>query len=286
MVRGRERLVNDERQKQYEARIARVFCRSLKNNWALVEQPDPPAADCLIGNTSRTVAVELASYRQQGPDNELHEADWAFKTHIHDTWISDASVNETSLHLEYRRSKNRPLVPKPKTRDPLASDLKRLACDDAIPKDGEVEVTFLAATEDDFELPGPPAWRSIATPRYPELEKYFTSVRILRHPGIHLGLPSTSLDVVYLGLDRKELERVLRNKVDNLAGYRTAHDEVWVLVHSDGVPSTAHVPRLHMSDALAIGGDVLSAFDAVYWLEDALSVAGGRLHRIKEPPEH
>lgn len=275
--------MNEEQKKRYEARIAENFLLALGGGWVLADQPGPPAADCLIQRSEEYVAVELACYRQQGIDNEVHEANWGFKSDVHNSWLNDPNVNETTLYIAYGMSGCRPRVPKPAQRPAVLQELKRLACDEAFFGAEEIEVSFLPGIDADIELPGPPAWRSVGTSRYPALAENFNSVHLHRHPGVRVGLPGTSLDSMYIGLDRVELRRILTQKSQKLPEYRAQGHDVWIVVHSDGWPGSSMVPAPHFDDALAIAAEQLLEFDAAYWLNEALAVRGATLHRIPSP---
>lgn len=266
--------------KQYEARIARNFCRALGHGWTLIAQPDPPEADCLIQGHGEPVAVELCRYRQQGVENEFHEANSAFQAEVCEAWLSDSTVNETSLNLSYAEDRRRPKIPRPHERPTVIQQLKLLARDPAFIGHKHVEVGFTRGDDADMEYQGARAYYCVATCRYPVLEHFFGGVHLSRHPGLRLGYPHTSADSLFVGLDREHVGRMLREKVARLATYREAGHPVWLLAHSDGWPGSACLPELHLDEALKIASSEVADFDAAYWLDDALSDSGGRLYRL------
>lgn len=140
-----------------------------------------------------------------------------------------------------------------------------------------VSRTRLRLTGDD-EVPTPSQDRwSYRTSRYGALSIHFDRIYITRHPGVRVGLPRTSMDTLWSGLDSGALDRIVRQKLERLAGYRESPDvaqkllPVWLVVHIDEWPLSACVPEPLIAQAIEVTRERLQrwpgdGFDSVWLL--------------------
>lgn len=275
---------------EYEAEIARRLCARLGRGWALVETKSPPHPDCIIGCGEFRVAVELVQYRQQGPENAQHTRDEDFKWAVHEAWLHDDSVNEYALFLQYRRDGPWSQVPRARERAAVIEDLKELVREEHRWGEEGGQVMFLEGSERDFEFPHSTELRPVwGSSRYPRLVKYFQLVDVRRYPGTKMGLPSTSLGGMFLGLDDEELQRVVGDHLSKVSAYREATElPVWLVVHSDGHPISASVPAPHVKRAIAVASEASTpradgGFDGALWLDEPFSTSDSRLWMIRAP---
>ncbi len=103
-----------------------------------------------------------------------------------------------------------------------------------------------------------------------------------------VGMPGTSASFHKVYPDAEEVRRTVRKHAEKLPVYRAKLPDgapVWLLVHSDGWPLSAHIgiDRL-MQEAVEVARQVLvqskHKFDEAWWLDDAVISQDGKLVRL------
>lgn len=282
----------EQQKERYERQVADNLCESLGNDHSVMMKLSPPAPDFQLNTPSGPVTVELARYREQGPYNEANDRDWRLILIIHDQWLNDDAINIFTPTLRYRkRPSGRFTIPDKNVFQPFYDELRKLALHMENPSpDTRIRFLFrdreLVGSASRFEKTRNGDRRRIqillVNEEWPILSRFCEEIRFSIHPEHRAGMPSTSLNTRFTGLDSDEIKQIVQNKLGNLPQYRnTTPLPVWLLVHSDGWPRTARLPTdNHLNMAVELVRKEISAssskFDAIFWMDHAVQ---GKMHR-------
>lgn len=278
--------MNDK--KAYETRVATKFLSALNEGWRISEDKRE-RPDFILTNATTIVGLELTRYREQGVHNVLHSRDWQLCEFIYDRWCEDASVNHFDLFLAYRKSNDQIRMPSKTCWSGLLDELRSLVCSlDTPGEPSQFWFDLFEKVDEDFErfLAGQPR-RYLNPEDYPLLCRHFYKVVASFCPDLVAGRPCTSLSSRNTGADTTELRRVLDSKIKKVEEYRAnlpIDAELWLLIHNDGWPSSAHIANdIILNELLQTAGSILNSsgeFARAYWLTDADVQPSGSLHVV------
>ena len=280
----------------YETSVVEVFCRAV-GNLHLV-RPLDQGPDYLLQLGDQQLGLELTRYRQQGPENEAFEQDWAFQEFVLDRWLYDEYASHFTPIIDYRRDHaDRFLIPKPLQRERFVQELRELVRQVKPPGEHQL-VEVIICHDSQFAIEQKRAdisKRNGSRPRqimdqrmFPVVAAHCASVKFMHHPRVRMGRPLT-LNATRVSIDEKEITSLVQSKLVKLARYRQAvQSPIWLLLHSDGWPPASRIPDLNIllrkayDTVLAVltgwEGDL---FDRVYWMNDTFSGSGTRVVRLR-----
>lgn len=279
------------KRKTYERTIAERFIKLLGQAWELDDE-DRESPDFHLRRGKELVGLELASYREQGPHNKVHSRDWGMRDFIREQWIEDETVNNFYLSLSYRDSdKDRIPVPAKARWPALLNELKTIARNIGPQASGKwLSASFTSRIDEEarrlLQIGGTYLYEK---DEYPVLNTHFQEMNLCYESDPVLGRPHTSASGRITGADTGELNRMIGKHLLKVPGYRGSLPkgaQLWLLIHSDGWPPTAHIANdrirdeLHAAATAAVTAPNVDRFDAVWWLDDAYVRGGGTLHRI------
>ena len=278
-------------QKTYERTIVEKFIERMEASLE-IEDDSAEAPDFILRHGNEVVGLELASYREQGPHNKVHNRDWDMRQFIGNQWIDDEAVNHLHLYLSYLGSDKDHIPVPPKARWPiLLKELKAIARHIGPHASGtHISVSFLTEIDQEarrlFQIGGTYLFEN---DKYPVLSSHFEEIEFRYESDLVFDRPHTSASGRFTGADTGELNRMLGKHLLRVPGYRGSLPngaQLWLLIHSDGWPPAAHIANDRIRDELyaaaraAVTAPNVDRFDAVWWLDDAHVKDAGTLHRI------
>ena len=275
-------------QKEYEKTVAEKFLAELNDGWR-IQGDDSESPDFVLTDGTMTVGLELTGYREQGAHNEAFSRDSEFRQFIYEHWREDATVNHVDLFLAYRKVDRRFTLPKKACWSDLLDELRTLVRSlDTSDEPSRISFDLFEEVDEDFERFLGRRQRCVPTPdNYPLLCSHFYKVMVSYDPGLVAGPPTTSIDSRNTGADIDELQRVLEAKIKKVPEYRAnlpPGAELWLLIHNNGWPSTAHIANeIIMEKLLTTAHSILAAsgeFVSVYWFANAYVRPSGPLHVV------
>ncbi len=275
-------------QKEYEKTVAENFIAELNDGWR-IQNDDSESPDFVLTDGTLTVGLELTGYREQGAHNEAHSRDSEFRQFIYEHWREDATVNRAHLFLAYRKSNDRFVLPKKGCWDALLGELRKFVrALDLSDEPRPLSFDLFEEVDEEFESFLAQRQRCVPTPdNYPLLCRHFYKIVVSYDPDLVAGQPTTSSDSRHTGADTDELQRVLEAKIKKVSEYRTnlpPDAELWLLIHNDWWPPSAHIANeIIMGDLMTTAQSVLTAsgeFARVYWLANAYVRPSGPLYVV------
>ncbi len=275
-------------QKEYEKTVAEKFLAELNDGWR-IQNDDSESPDFILTDGTLTVGLELTSYREQGSHNEAFSHDSDFRQFIHEHWCEDATVNHVHLFLAYREVDRRFTLPKKAFWSDLLAEFRALVRSlDLSDEPRPLSFDLFEEVSPDFESFLAQRQRCVPTPdNYPLLCSHFYRIVLSYDPDLVADRPKTSIDCRATGSDTRELQRVLETKISKVPEYRAnlpPGAELWLLIHNDGWPPTAHIANeIIMGELTTTAQTVLAAsgeFTRAYWLANAYVQPSGPLHVV------
>jgi len=275
-------------QKEYECIVASNYLSLLNENVTIIhDSRENP--DFLLCSESNKVGLELVSYREQGPRNEVHDHNWKLRRFICDEWIDDITVHHYDVSLIYRMSGDRFLLPKKSCWAGLLYEIKTIA--QSLPRlkeSARFSIELHEKVDERFvEFLSRRQMHFLVGTEYPILCQHFRKLSLSYHPGLIVGWPCTSASSGNTGADTEELRKILDGKLNKAPSYREAipsDAELWLLIHSDGWPMSAHIANdIIMNQLIDKANTILresGEFTRVYWLENAYVQPFGPLHPV------
>ncbi len=283
--------MSNRKQKAYEKPIAQNFLDLRGGGYRIVADFDRKRPDFLLTNGNTKAGLELMRYREQGWHNQAHDHTDRMTRFIGDEWINDESINRVRLLLWYKENRETgfALVREPDWPS-LVAELKTLIeTAGELPQNEPVHFPFanLSPQAQEIVVNGRRRDRGRHAGDFPVISDHFSEVILIRGDLV-VGRPRTSVSCRPTAADVEFLQQSMEKHLQKLPEYRANLDPgtpVWLLVHSDGWPPTAHVSNDRiMNDLLeaakSIATDAEHQFEAVWWLDNATISEEPKLYAI------
>lgn len=278
-----------ESHKQTNKRVGKVLCNAFQRRFdvtvRLVTAGDQTGSpDAVIEVGGKSVVLELAGYRQRDEYHELEVRESQVRSALLDS-LPRSGAPAYTMHINWKYeprlnvalgiSDRRARVPKGDEIGSFCEEFNRLVrfvsrnptmlgkalCF----KDAKTVAAFSRY------MPDEPL---VDKADYPTLAGFCSSITLdaWTHPGP--PLIQTSFDARWVGTDFGEIERVVGNKLNKLANYRTEAQgkEVWLVLYTDGMPPSTWTDEAERDDVLKKIRETIARssdqFDQVWWAED------------------
>jgi len=123
---------------------------------------------------------------------------------------------------------------------------------------------------------------------FPVVSKHCGNVRLELSERSVAPYIRTSADARHLGFDEVQLDNTVSKHLKKLPEYRTRAKgrPVWLVIHSDGWPTSARLHELERQKAIAAIANTLGKsggrFDRVWWAEDTISPSNAQIFPVKQ----